>query len=245
MDNEVNQVEKSSFINEENEDSQDSFDEVVQTQPLILKQDSKNTKGIKSMPYDFGAETYDVYSNPKNPFMVGILTAGTERIQLDPIKTQSLFHQYEKKSPYTLEFSQNISSHRKRKLGSFQKLSSGESDVEKKISDSKLKTVSSEYLPRQKLKEDKRKLQAYMQGFFTQVLKRLSEEPGGLAAIINDLVPLFVQHQIRVRFFEAFRQIRSMEDLRITLKKISNDLELENFELFCSALFTFYSSHVS
>ena len=59
MDNEVNQVEKSSFVSEEKDDSLDSF-EVVQTQPLILKQDSKNTKGIKSLPYDFGAETYDV-----------------------------------------------------------------------------------------------------------------------------------------------------------------------------------------
>ena len=81
-----------------------------------------------------------------------------------------------------------------------------------------------------------------MQGFFTQVLKRLGEEPGGLAVIINELVPLFVEHQIRVRFYDAFRQIRNMDDLRITLKKISNDSELENFELFCSALFIFYSS---
>ena len=241
MENEVNEVEKPSFMNEKKDDSQDSF-EAVQSQPLILKQDSKNTKGIKSMPYDFGAETYEVYSNPKNPFMVGILAAETDRIQLDPIKTQSLFEQYEKKSPYTLEFPHSISAHRKRKLSSSLKFSAREADAKTKVSDSKLKSVSSEYLPREKLKEDKRKLQAYMQGFFTQVLKRLGEEPGGLAVIINELVPLFVEHQIRVRFYEAFRQIRSMDDLRITLKKISNDSELENFELFCSALFIFYSS---
>ncbi len=181
MENEVNEVEKPSFMNEKKDDSQDSF-EAVQPQPLILKQDSKNTKGIKSMPYDFGAETYEVYSNTKNPFMVGILAAETDRIQLDPIKTQSLFEQYEKKSPYTLEFPHSISAHRKRKLSSSLKFSAREADSKTKVSDSKLKSVSSEYLPREKLKEDKRKLQAYMQGFFTQVLKRLDEEPGTFCA---------------------------------------------------------------
>ena len=49
---------------------------LIPLQPLILKQNPKNIKGTKSLPYDFGAETYDAYSNPKNPFMVGILAGG-------------------------------------------------------------------------------------------------------------------------------------------------------------------------
>ena len=105
-----------------------------------------------------------------------------------------------------------------------------------------MKIVSSEYLPRKKLKENKRKLDVYIHGFFCHVLKRLSEDPGELAQIINEIVPLFVEHQIRVRFYQAFSQIRSNNDLNTTLEKISNDVELENFELFCSAIFVFYSS---
>ena len=216
----------------------------VPLQPLILKQNPKNIKGTKSLPYDFGAETYDVYSNPKNPFMVGILAAETDKIQLDPIKAQSLFQQLEKKSPYSLEYPLNISAHRKRKLSganpAFSKDEDGES--EKVGSERKLKIVSSEYLPRKKLKENKRKLDVYIHGFFCHVLKRLSEDPGELAQIINEIVPLFVEHQIRVRFYQAFSQIRSNNDLNTTLEKISNDVELENFELFCSAIFVFYSS---
>ena len=105
-----------------------------------------------------------------------------------------------------------------------------------------MEIASSEYLPREKLKENKRKLDVYIQGFFYHVLKRLSEDSGELAQIINEIVPLLVEHQIRVRFYQAFCQIRSSGDLNTTLEKISKDVELENFELFCSALFVFYSS---
>ncbi|MEY8216870.1 MAG: hypothetical protein RPT13_00860, partial [SAR324 cluster bacterium] len=164
--------------------------------------------------------------------------------QLDPIKAQSLFQQLEKKSPYSLEYPLNISAHRKRKLSCATQTFSADADSETETagSERKLEIASSEYLPREKLKENKRKLDVYIQGFFCHVLKRLSEDPGELAQIINEIVPLFVEHQIRVRFYQAFSQIRSNDDLNTTLEKISKDVELENFELFCSALFVFYSS---
>ena len=66
----------------------------VPLQPLILKQVNKNIKGTKSLPYEFGTETYEVYSNQKNPFMVGILSADTDRIKLDPVNTQNFFIEY-------------------------------------------------------------------------------------------------------------------------------------------------------
>ena len=56
-------------------------DESSQTdsmQPLIIKQAPNNPKGIKSLPYNFGSETYSVYSNLNNPFMVGILAKDTD-----------------------------------------------------------------------------------------------------------------------------------------------------------------------
>jgi len=115
MDNERSRLKESISGKNKKENTTETVNSVP-LQPLILKQNPKNIKGTKSLPYDFGAETYDVYSNPKNPFMVGILAAETDKIQLDPIKAQSLFQQLEKKSPYSLEYPLNISSHRKRKL---------------------------------------------------------------------------------------------------------------------------------
>jgi hypothetical protein len=241
MKSEVKQMEDEFSVKQKNTDPDESA-QTVELQPLILKQTSHNTKGTQARPYDFGAETYDVYSNLKNPFMVGILAADTERIQLDPIKTQNLFQQIEKDSTYSLEYPLNISAHRKRKLSSTQQLSSTGENKTVTVGGDKLKTASMEYLPPEKLKEDKRKLEVYIQSFFSHFLKRLGEEPGGLPVIINELVPLFVGHQIRIRFYEAFRQIHAMDELITTLEKISSDNELENFELFCSAIFVFYSS---
>jgi len=241
MKSEVKQMEDERLVKQKNAEPDESEQTVV-LQPLILKQTSHNTKGTRARPYDLGAETYDVYSNLKNPFMVGILAADTERIQLDPINTQNLFQQIEKNSTYTLEYPLNISAHSKRKLSSTQQVSSAGKNETSTVREGKLKTASMEYLPREKLKEDKRKLQVYIQNFFSYFLKQLAEEPGVLPLIINELVPLFVDHQIRIRFYEAFRQMHSMEDLITTLEKISSDCELENFELFCSAIFVFYSS---
>ena len=209
-------------------------------QPLIIKQAPNNPKGTKSLPYNFGSETYSVYSNLNNPFMVGILATDTDTIQLDPIKTQSLFQQTEKESTYSIDYPLNISAHKKRKVTSAE-----EKEKTLTASEKMLKDASSEYLPKEKLKEDKHRLSAYIESFFDHLLKRLGEHPGELPAIVNELVPLFVEHKIRIRFYKAFHQIRNLPELIKTLKKISDDSELENFELFCSALFVFYSSKMS
>ena len=214
-------------------------------QPLIIKQAPSNNKVTKSLPYNFGSETYSVYSNLNNPFMVGILSTETDTIQLEPIKTQSLFQQMEKESTYSIEYPLNIPAHKKRKITSAIQRSADEKEKNLRASELMLKNASSEYLPKEKLKEDKRRLSAYIEGFFDNLLKRLEEHPGELPVIINELVPLFVEHKIKIRFYKAFLQIRNLPELIKTLKKISDDCELENFELFCSALFVFYSSKMS
>ena len=232
----------------EKKQKNDFLDESSKTdsmQPLIIKQTPSNPKGTQSLPYNFGSETYSVYSNLNNPFMVGILAADTDTIQLDPIKIQSLFQQMEKKSTYSIEYPLNISAHKKRKVTSAVQRSAEEKGKKPKASEIMMKGASSEYLPKEKLKEDKRKLSVYIENFFDHLLKRLGEHPGELPAILNELVPLFLEHKIRIRFYKAFHQIRNLPELIKTLTKISDDCELEKIELFCSALFVFYSSKMS
>ena len=226
----------------------DLLDESSQTdsmQPLIIKQASSNPKGTKSLPYNFGSDTYSVYSNLNNPFMVGILNSDTDTIQLDPIKTQSLFQQMEKKSTYSIDYPLNISAHKKRKITSPNKRPDDEKGKNLTASEMMIKDASNEYLPKEKLKEDKRRLSAHIEIFFGHLLKRLGEHPGELQTIINELVPLFVENNIRIRFYKAFHQIQNLPELIKTLRKISYDCEIENFELFCSALFVFYTSKMN
>lgn len=220
----------------------DNSSRTIPLQPLILRQVHKNLKGTKSLPYEFGEETYGVYSNPKNPFMVGILASDTDSLKLDPIKTKNLFQQFEEDSTYSIEYPLNISAHRKRKVFTQNKSSRKKSKKDVLVRNEDVKNVSLEYLPREKLKEDKKKLQTYIQSFCNYFLRKIKDNRDDLPLIINEMVPLFVKHRIRIRFYEAFRKIYTIDDLIGTLEKISNDFELENFELFCSAIFVFYST---
>ena len=154
----------------------DLIDESSQTdsmQPLIIKQAPSNPKGTKSLPYNFGSDTYSVYSNLNNPFMVGILNSDTDTIQLDSIKTQSLFQQMEKKSTYSIDYPLNISAHKKRKITSPIKRSAEEKEKNLTAREMMLKDASTEYLSKEKLKEDKRRLSAHIENFFDHLLKRL------------------------------------------------------------------------
>ncbi|MDP6730066.1 MAG: hypothetical protein QF675_08830, partial [SAR324 cluster bacterium] len=73
------------------------------------------------------------------------------------------------------------------------------------------------------------------------VLNRLKEDPNQLASLVNEMVPMFLKHEVRVRIYPAYRQFQGFEQFLETLEKINEDFEIENFELFCSALFGFYS----
>ena len=239
-----NEIEKTKSLVSDKQKNVDAVDSNsnIPLQPLILRQVHKNIKGTKSLPYKFGEKTYEVYRNPKNPFMVGILAADTDSIKLDPIKTKNLFQQFEENSTYSIEYPLNISAHRKRKVFSPNKSSIEESKKDVLIRNEKVKSASLEYLPREKLMEDKRKLQTYIQSFCNHFLKRIKDNSDELNTIVNEMVPLFVKHRIKIRFYDAFRQIYTIDDLICTLEKICDDFELENFELFCSALFVFYST---
>ena len=91
------------------------------------------------------------------------------------------------------------------------------------------------------LPENQVKLQTAIEAFFHYVLTLLREDPNQLATLVNDLLPLFLKFEIRIRIYPAYRQFSGFETFLETLEKINEDFEIENFELFCSALFGFYS----
>ena len=91
------------------------------------------------------------------------------------------------------------------------------------------------------LPENQVRLQTAIEAFFHHVLTLLREDPNQLATLVNDLLPLFLKFEIRIRIYPAYRQFSGFETFLETLEKINEDFEIENFELFCSALFGFYS----
>lgn len=193
--------------------------------PLILNQKPKNTKGTKPLPYQFGTETYDVYSNLKNPFLERILDTSAGDTKTDPQRAQTLLQQIGEHEGYQPLYPGTGAPHRKRKLA-FTEHPPG---------------TGNGYNPVTALPQDDRKLQNHIGSFFQYVLKKLEAGPGTLPGLVNELLPLFLEHKIRVSIYPVYRRFQGFEEMLHTLEQISEDTEIENFELFCGALFGYYS----
>jgi hypothetical protein len=192
--------------------------------PLIVRQRNRHTGRTRALPYEPSAETYDIFKNPKNPFLERLITARKERSQLRAEQLERLFEKLDADSPYRLSYATAVTAHKKRK-----------------IAPGTTPSKSAHFPAPESLREATPRLQHFLQLFMAQVLQQLQEDPFRLPQIVNELVPLFEEQGIRLRIYDAYRQFHSFDQLLDTLGKISEDYEIENFELFCSALFGFYS----
>jgi len=196
-----------------------------QKTPLILEQNPRNIKGAQALPYEFGRETYEVYSNPKNPFLGRILGGEIPPLELDAKQAGALLQEIGSEQGYRVNFPGAGSAHQKRKV------TSGKASTKN----------GKGYRQNRLLPENQVRLQTAIEAFFHHVLTLLREDPNQLATLVNDLLPLFLKFEIRIRIYPAYRQFSGFETFFETLEKINEDFEIENFELFCSALFGFYS----
>ncbi len=87
-----------------------------QKTPLILEQNPRNIKGAQALPYEFGRETYEVYSNPKNPFLGRILGGEIPPLELDTKQAGALLQEIGSEQGYRVNFPGAGSAHQKRKV---------------------------------------------------------------------------------------------------------------------------------
>ena len=193
--------------------------------PLILQQNQKKETHAKPRPYQFGSDTYERYTNRKNPFLNRIVTGKPTSLKLEPRKAQALFHYFREQGHYQIGFPAERLPHYKRKAAN-----------QKENRQTDVAFVDSE-----NMKEDLNRLGPSIQTFFKYVIGRLQNDLNELSLIINELVPLFLEHHIQIKIYDAYRTFYSEEQFLATLRKISQEDDLENFEFFCSALFGYYS----
>ncbi len=195
------------------------------TMPLILQQNKKKETEQKLRPYQVGADTYERYRNNKNPFLERVLIGDPAPSNLDPKKAQALFQYFREQKQYQMAFPVERAPHYKRKI--FNQKENLQKDAK--------------FINPEKLKEDLNRLGPSIQIFFKYILNRLHNDLNELSLIVNELVPLFIEHRIQIKIYDAYRIFYSGEQFLATLVKISQDDDLENFEFFCSALFGYYS----
>ena len=158
-----------------------------QKTPLILEQNPRNIKGAQALPYEFGRETYEVYSNPKNPFLGRILGGEIPPLELDAKQAGALLQEIGSEQGYRVNFPGAGSAHQKRK-----------------VTPGKASTKNGKgYQETPLLPENQVRLQTAIEAFFHHVLPLLREDPNQLAARVNDLLPLFLKFEIRIRIYPA------------------------------------------
>ncbi|MGK5093855.1 hypothetical protein WDW89_17810 [Deltaproteobacteria bacterium TL4] len=193
--------------------------------PLLLKQQQNKAKAMTPLPYDFDSDVYEVFSNVKNPFLSRILSPESEPAKLKAQQVRAFFQYLQKEPQYQLDFPTKNIPHRRRKI------------VENTLSPAPKK----EYKATPLIKENKQNLRRFIQLFFKIIIQKLDEDPAQLAVIINEIVPLLLEQGLKIKIYDAYRQFPNWESFIATLHRISQDAEIENFELFCSALFGVYS----
>ena len=194
--------------------------------PLIIRQRPRNHgASSKLVPYKPPADTYDLFSNPKSPFLERLVTSTTEQTKLSSEKLQNLFEKMQEKGgSYRLAYPSAKGAHEKRS-----------------IAPGTIPGKSQTYGNPSESYEAPQRLQHFVQLFMEQVLSDLRENPFRLTKLVQDLAKLFEEQDIRIRVYDAYRTFKSFDQLLETLTRISEDTEIENFELFCSALVGFYS----
>lgn len=96
------------------------------------------------------------------------------------------------------------------------------------------------YQEPEKLAGDIFKLPWLINEFFQSVLLRLRRDPWNFEAVVNELLAMFRENNVNIRLYEAYYSFRDWEQLMETLEEIGQYPAPETFDLFCSALLTYY-----
>ena len=92
----------------------------------------------------------------------------------------------------------------------------------------------------EKLPGDGQKLPWLINEFFSSILSRLQENPRAFDSVVGDLLALFRDKKVQIKLYDAYSAFEDWNDLMKTLEEISQYPSPDTFDLFCSALFTYY-----
>jgi hypothetical protein len=96
------------------------------------------------------------------------------------------------------------------------------------------------YVGPERLPGDLRRLPWMVSVFFRAVLERLRAHPSQFRAVVEELLEQFREDGIRIKLYDAYQTFRDWDDLLATLDEIARYPAPETFDLFCSALLTYY-----
>ncbi|MCZ6556257.1 MAG: hypothetical protein O7A69_00595 [SAR324 cluster bacterium] len=101
-------------------------------------------------------------------------------------------------------------------------------------------TARREFQEPGKLNGDSDKLPWMIHEFYQSILTRLRENPKNFDAVVEELLDLFHENSIKIKLYEAYYTFQNWDQMMDTLEEVSQYPSPETFDLFCSALLTYY-----
>lgn len=171
---------------------------------------------------------YHLQNNTNNPYLGRAIAPETKKLARDSNDLKKLSVLFSTQNLYELKPTNRNQPFQERELN----------HPEKKAPHKEGGKVG--YMAPEKLSGDVYKLPWMIDEFFSGILIRLRKNPREFDRVVEELLHLFHENNIRIKVYDAYYQLKDWNNLIDTLKEISDYPSPETFDLFCSALFAYY-----
>lgn len=169
-------------------------------------------------------EIYHLQQNTRNPYLQRAIAPTARKLERSPEELQKLVRVFSDQEGYEVAPSNQDTPYYRRTLSH----------------PAPPPATQPRYLDPNAMPGDTYKLPWLINDFFKGVLSRLRANPGEFATIVEELVDLFNENRITIKLYEAYQTFRDWDHLMETLEEVARYPSPETFDLFCSALFSYY-----
>ena len=190
----------------------------------LLRHDATGTLG-REVSFTPGDEIYRGFRNSRNPFLQRLIAPPLEKMTRPERELARLFRFIASRPGYLVSPVNQDVPIAKRGLQHPQPPPA----------------IAATFLKPEQLKGNMQRLPWMIVMFFQSVLDRLRRNPSNFRKVVEDLRQQFREDGLPIPLYEAYQNFEDWTDLMDTLEEIARYPAPETFDLFCGALFTYYS----
>ncbi len=169
-------------------------------------------------------EIYHLQKNTRNPYLKRAIAPATRKLERSPEELRKLVRVFGGQTSYEVGAGNRDTPYLRRGLKH----------------DAPPPAARPSYLEPDKMEGDAFKLPWLIGDFFKSVLERLRENPAEFDDVVAELIDLFNENRITIKLYEAYTTFENWDDLMSTLEEVARYRAPETFDLFCSALLSYY-----
>ena len=186
--------------------------------------DKQRPTGSREVDFTPDDAMYQLYRNTRNPYVIRAIAPAMKKLERSGQDLGRLFRVMSGQQGYQVAPVNTLEPYQRRDL------------PHPKIP----AATEPRYLKAENLSGDFSRLPWLIAAFFKTVLSRLAQDPPEFEAVVEDLMVLLRENKVQIKLYDAYQALEDWDDLMDTLREIANYPAPETFDLFCSALLTYY-----